>query len=185
MPCGIVRPHVITYGTDLYVGGGNSGRMEFTRVVMKYDTVSNKWSSLPITACYTFSMALVKGMVTIIGGCNVVTACISNVLNSYDNLSGKWCVKFPPMITNRSASSAVSTSSHVVVVGGISDDDGAYIDEVEVLDTSSMFWNRVCPFPMCVTFMSITACSLTGRIYLLGGCVNSSYALFTIIAVKC
>ena len=169
MQCGVVRPHVVTKDTDVYVGGGNSGKMEYTRTIMKCDTVTNKWTQLPITAYYTFSMALVKGLVTVIGGCSVVTACASNVLTSYDESSNKWGVQFPPMPTKRCATSAVSTATHVVVVGGILDNDGGYLDVVEVLDMSSMEWSTVCQFPMPVTFMSISACNQTGRIYLLGG----------------
>lgn len=168
MPCGMVRPHIVTHGNNVYVGGGNTGKMEFTRTVMKYDIATDIWTSLPITAYYTFSMILIKGLVTIIGGHSIVTACVCDVLTSYEDGSKKWSVKFPPMLTKRSASSAVSTSSHVVVAGGISDDD-VYVSVVEVLDISSMEWSVVCPLPQPVTFMSIAACNLTGQIYLLGG----------------
>lgn len=169
IPRGIVRPHVITDGSNVYVGGGNSDRMEVSRTVMKYHTITNQWSCLPITAYNTFSMALVQGLVTVVGGCNVVTACVSNTLTSYEEDLKKWCVKFPSMPTKRCAASSVSMSTHIVVVGGISDDSSTYMNVVEVLDLSSMTWIRVCPFPKPVTFMSITSCSLTGRIYLLGG----------------
>lgn len=169
MPYGAVRPHIVTSVDCVYVGGGNSGQMEYTRTVMKYDIVTNKWSSLPIAAFYTFSMVLLRGLVTVVGGCNVITACVSDTLTSYEESSGKWGVQFPPMPTRRCASSAVSTCSHVVVVGGISDSDSAYLDVVEVLDVSCMEWSTVCPFPKAVTFMSITACDVTGRMFLLGG----------------
>ena len=169
IPCGVVRPHVVTDDTNIYVGGGNSGRMEFTRTVMKYDIVANKWSCLPITAFHTFSLVLINGLVTVIGGYNVVTACVSNTLTSFDKGSNKWCMRFPPMLTKRSASSAVAALSHVVVVGGISDNESNYVDVVEVLDTASMVWSICCSFPMPVTFMSIALCSLTERIYVLGG----------------
>ena len=118
IPCGLVRPHVVTDDTNIYVGGGNLGRMEFTRTVMKYDIVANKWSCLPITAFHTFSLVLINGLITVIGGYNVVTACVSNTLTSFDKGSNKWCMRFPPMLTKRSASSAVAALSHVVVVGG-------------------------------------------------------------------
>lgn len=169
MSCGVVRPHVVTNGNHVYVGGGNSAKMEFTRTVMKYDTIANKWSCLPITAYYTFSMTVIDGLVTIIGGSSVVTACVCDTLTSYEERSNKWGSKFPPMPTKRCATSSVSSSNYVVVVGGIAEDDSGYLDVVEALDTSSMTWSTVCPFPMSVTFMSITACDLTGRIYLLGG----------------
>jgi hypothetical protein len=169
MPFGVVRPHVVTNNNSVFVAGGNAGKMEFTRTVMKYDIVTSKWSSLPITAYYTFGMAVVKGMLTIIGGANIVTACVSNTLTSYEEDTGKWGAKFPAMPTKRCAVSAVATCGYVVVVGGISDDDNAYLDVVETLDSSCMQWSTVCPFPTPVTFMSITACRDTGRIFLLGG----------------
>ena len=171
MSFGEVRPHIVTIGNHIYVGGGNAGKMEFTRTVMKYDLTTGKWSLLPISAYYTFSMVAIKGVLTIIGGSNVVTACVSNALTSYEEDRGKWGAKFPPMPTKRCATSAVSTAGHVVVVGGISDSDSAYLDIVETLDMSCMEWNTVCPFPIPVTFMSITACSTTGRMFLLGGYV--------------
>lgn len=177
MPCGVVRPHVLTHQNHVYVGGGNSAKIEFTRTVMEYDIAGNKWSCLPITAYYTFSMAVVGGLVTVIGGCSVVTACVSDALTSYEEGSSKWTVKFPPMPTKRCATSSVSTSGHLVVVGGIAEDENGYLDVVEVLDTSSMIWSTVCSFPMRVTFMSITSCDLTGRIYLLGGLVVATLLL--------
>lgn len=169
MPCGVVRPHVIVDGSHVYVGGGNSSKMDFSRTVMKYDVPANKWSQLPITAYHTFSMTLVQGLVTVIGGCSVVTACVCNILTSFEESSNKWNSKFPPMLTKRCATSSVSTSTHVVVVGGLAEDDAGYLDVVEALDLSSMCWSSVCSFPMPVTFMSIAACSRTGRIYVLGG----------------
>lgn len=134
---------------------------------MKYDIAANEWCCLPITAYYTFSMALVRGLVTVIGGSSVITATMTNALTSFDEGLKKWCVKYPFMPTKRGASSAVSTSTHLVVVGGICDD--AYTDVVEVLDTSSLLWSKVCQFPRPVSFMSTAACSLTGRLYLMGG----------------
>lgn len=177
MPFGAVRPHIVTSGNHVFVGGGNAGKMEFTRTVMKYDVLANKWSSLPITAYYTFSMVAIKGVLTIIGGSNVVTACVSNTLTSYEEGTGKWGVKFPAMPSKRCATSAVSTPGHVVVVGGISDSDSAYLDVVETLDLSCMAWSTVCPFPIPVTFMSITVCSVTGSIFLLGGYVGGYMVL--------
>ena len=169
MPFGVVRPHVVTKGSHVYVGGGNCSRMEFTRTVMKYDTLSNQWSCLPITAYYTFSMTLVEGLLTIIGGCSVVTAYVCATLTSYEENSDKWAARFPSMPTKRCATSSASVSTYVIVVGGISEDDGGYLDIVEVLDTTSMTWSTACPFPLPVTFMSIAACNQTGRLYLLGG----------------
>ena len=170
MPITLVRPHVVTLGNCVFVGGGNSGNMEDTRTVVKYDIVANKWSCLPTTAHYTFSMVAVKETLTLIGGYSVLTATASNELTSYEVNTHKWGVKLPAMPTKRCGTSAVSTRNHVVVVGGIADgEDANYLDLVEVLDLSSMVWSAACPFPKPVAFMSASVCSLTGDIFLLGG----------------
>ena len=170
MPCGTVRPHVIVKETNVYVGGGNTGKLASTRTVYKYDSTVNSWSNLPITPYYTFALALVKGYVTVIGGMNVILSLASNSLYSFDEEeTKKWCQKFPTMPTKRCASSATSSESYLIVVGGIAENDRQYLNVVEVLDLSTMTWMKADPVPKPVTFMSITACSVTNRIYLLGG----------------
>ncbi len=64
MPCGFVRPHVVSCDSTVYVGGGSTGKVETSRTVYKYRTIDNAWSSLPIAPYYTFALAVVKGCVT-------------------------------------------------------------------------------------------------------------------------
>ena len=64
MPCGFVRPHVVSCGSTVYVGGGSTGKVETSRTVYKYSPADNVWSSLPIAPYYTFALAVVKGYVT-------------------------------------------------------------------------------------------------------------------------
>ena len=64
MPCGFVRPHVVSCDSSVYVGGGSTGKVETSRTVYKYSTTDNAWSSLPISPYYTFALAVVKGCVT-------------------------------------------------------------------------------------------------------------------------
>ena len=170
MPCGIVRPHVVVKGTNVYVGGGNTGKLESTRTVYTYDTELNVWSSLPITPYYTFAMALVQGYVTVIGGVTVISSVVTNTLFSFDEEKmNRWCQMFPAMPTRRCATSAVSTETYLVVVGGIGENEQVYLDVVEILDLSTLTWLKAEHVPRPVTFMSISVCSVTNRIYLLGG----------------
>lgn len=169
IPCGAVRPHVVVKDANVYVGGGNTGKLESTRTVYKYETTKDVWSSLPITPYYTFSLALVKGQVTVVGGINVITAIASNTLATFEEDKQKWSHKFPPMPTKRCAASAVGTETCLVVVGGIAENSRLSLRTVEVLDLSTMKWAKGSPVPQPVTFMSITACSVTNRIYMLGG----------------
>lgn len=115
MPCGNVRPHVIVKGKVVYVGGGNTGKLEMTRTVYSYDTEVNVWSSLPITPYYTFSTLH-------IGGVTVISSLVTNTLFSFDEeKTERWCQRFPAMPTKRCSTSAVSTETYLVVVGGIAE----------------------------------------------------------------
>lgn len=105
----------------------------------------------------------------------VITNMVSNNLANYDYVTRKWCHKFPAMPTGRCAASAAANDSCLVVIGGIAENDRTYLDVVEVLDLATMKWARACPVPKAVTFMSITMCPQTGRIYLLGGYVANAF----------
>lgn len=106
---------------------------------------------------------------TVIGGTSVLSALVTNILASFDEDSKKWCHKFPAMPTKRLASSAASTDSHLVVIGGIAENDRSSLNVVEVLDFSTLKWSTASPLPIAVTFMSMTICQDADRIYMLGG----------------
>ena len=86
MACGTARPHVIVKETNVYVGGGNTGKLASTRTIYKYDSTVNSWSNLPIMPYYTFALALVKGYVRIIGGMNVILSLASKSSTKTGNL---------------------------------------------------------------------------------------------------
>jgi len=100
----------------------------------------------------------------------VILSLVTNTLFSFDEeKTERWCQRFPAMPTKRCATSAVSTETYLVVVGGIAENERVYLDVVEILDLSSLTWLKAEPVPKAVTFMSLAACSVTNRIYLLGG----------------
>lgn len=171
LQCGVVRPHLVTLGNEVYVGGGNTRTLEMSRRIHKYvvDGVTNKWESLPITPHITFSLAVINDCVTVIGGVNIVSSLTSADLLNYDANSKKWKKTFPAMPTRRCATSAIATACHVIVTGGIHQDGSSYLSVVEVLDKGTLQWSTAHPIPKPTAFMSITAGDLTGRIYLLGG----------------
>ena len=65
LECGVVRPHLVTIGDTVYVGGGNTRNLEMSRRVHKLVPGGNKWESLPITPYLTFALAGVKGHLTV------------------------------------------------------------------------------------------------------------------------
>lgn len=168
LPCGFVRPHVAVKDRCVYVGGGNATKIDNSRTVFKFD--SQTWSRLPITPYYMFSLTVVKGQVTVVGGVTVVSSSMSNALASFnEEESKKWAHRLPAMPTKRCATSATSTESYLVVVGGLAENNRSYLATVEVLNLSTLVWSAAQSLPRPVTFMSITNCSVSNRIYLMGG----------------
>ena len=105
--------------TDVYVGGGSTGSIEYSRTVFKYDTVKDSWSRLPISPYYTFALVLVNGFVTTVGGVAVLSSLVTNKLCSFDESNTKkWCHLLPAMPTERCASSAAATKDDLIVIGG-------------------------------------------------------------------
>lgn len=140
-----------------------------SRRVHRLSPVAAKWESLPITPYLTFALGSVGGHLTVIGGVNVISSLTSGDLIHFEPDMKKWKKTLPPMPTKRCAASAVSMDNHLVVAGGIHEDGKMYLGTVEVLDTVNLQWNRVASLPKPTTFMSMTWCKSTDRIYLLGG----------------
>lgn len=169
LECGVVRPHLVTLGNEVYVGGGNSRNLEMSRRVHKYVPGADKWESLPITPQLTFSLTTVKGFVTVIGGVNVVSSLTCGDLLHYDEQLKKWKKTFLAMPTKRSAASAISSPEYTVVAGGIHENGHSYLSTVEILNTDTMQWSKADSLPKQTIFMCITMCNTTNRIFLLGG----------------
>lgn len=169
LACGIVRPHLVTLGDTVYVGGGNTRNLEMSRRVHKYVKGAEKWESLPITPYLTFALTVVKGYVTVVGGVNTISSLTCADLLHFDPDGNKWKKTYPPMPTKRCAASATAIQDHVIVAGGIHENGQFYLNCVEVLDTSTLQWSRAAPLPKATSFMCMTACEETGRIYMCGG----------------
>ena len=105
-----------------------------------------------------FSLAVVNGFITVIGGVNTVSSLTTAELLNFDASSKKWKKSFPAMSTRRCAASATATATHTVVAGGLHEDGKSYLSLVEVLDKTTLQWSSAAPLPKPVAFMSITAC---------------------------
>ena len=173
IPSGMVRPHVVSDAkrTTVYVGGGNTGKIDVNRTVFKFDLASDSWSRLPITPYHTFSLALVGDLVTVVGGVSVLTSLMSDALVTFEESIGKWSHnRYPAMPSKRSCTSATTIAGYLVVVGGIGDKN-SYLKTVEVLDTSANQWFTACEFPKPINFMSIASSS--SRVFMTGGLTNT------------
>ena len=108
-----------------------------------YNSTTKRWSKLPKCPCEHSSLAVIRGILTAIGGrketvwslllddegrCNKKNELLS-IVNDKDK---KWVEHFPPMPTKRYCAAAVTTKQHLIVAGGRSGASNR-LNTVEVL----------------------------------------------------
>jgi len=83
--------------------------------VYSYNPEKQSWSSLPQCPYKLFSLAVVNGLLTTIGGGGVI-----NPANQLFSLTAerKWVEHFPPMPTKRFAAVVVCSTKFLVAAGG-------------------------------------------------------------------
>ena len=131
---------------------------------------NEQWSMLPNNPNDSFSLAVIDGLVTSVGGRNSHSV----VTNTLFSLTGEgerkqWSEVFPPMPTPRRLTACITTVQAIVVAGGYADDELAI---VEVMDINTKQWTTVRPLPQ-------KQCSLSGAVcgdslYLTGGLGSKS-----------
>ena len=171
-PANIYRGDTVINGSKVY--------FKSFRNVYAYDFRSYQWESFSDCVPLFSSMAVVRGLPTVIGGKQSAQSKTEKRLVSLTR-NGEWVERFPPMPTARCYSAAISTDNHLIVVGGSI--DSYYIDliggetsfnqmknnmhTVEVLDTTTLNWSKAANLPFPSSYASITICS--NKLYLLGG----------------
>ena len=130
---------------------------------------NEQWSRLPDNPNEAFSLAVIDGLLTSVGGWNS-----SGPTNTLLSLTGEserkqWSKVFPPMPTRRSSTACITTEKALVVAGGKEYDDLA---TVEVMDINTKQWTRVCPLPQKHCSLSAIVCG--DSLYLTGGLIGYS-----------
>ena len=124
-----------------------------------------QWSTLPQNKFMWFSLVVIEGLLTSIGGCSGGKG--SRRFNTLLTLTDekKWSEMLPSMPTPRSEMVAVTTQKALIVTGGF--DGRKNLDVVEVLDISTKEWTtaRHLPFPFAVISGAING----DELYLGGG----------------
>ena len=155
--------------TDAVVDGSVAYfRPRDTKQIHRFDSISEKWSSLPDCLCDHTTLTIVNSLLTAVGGEMNNTS-----TNQIQSLKGegskrKWSQIFPPMPTSRSHTVVVNTSSALVVAGGWAKKrftKGGPLTSVEVMNTSSLEWYTAAELPVPVFSASATTC--LDRIYIL------------------
>ena len=162
-PCGMIRGSVAVDGGMVY------SRPEFCSVVHAYDSDKEVWSQMPECPQVAFTLAIVKGLLTAVGGEQS-----GKPINTLLSLSKrKWSKHFPPMPTKRCETAVVCSGRSLVVAGGWGGTGRGYGDfrtrmnRVEVMDTETLQWFTASSLPHALTRASATICGET--LYMLGG----------------
>ena len=138
-----------------------------TKVLM-FNSGTEQWTVLPKCPKEYFSIAVVNGQLTAIGGKHSETA--TNTLLSLsqdkpDISQQKWLEQLPPMTYCRSSTAVTTTNTSLIVAGG--QEPGVKKTEVEVMDTQTLQWTTVASLPLPLSHAKATICG--DRLYLGGG----------------
>ena len=87
-----------------------------SKSVFANNSSTNKWSELPKSPNYGFSLAIVNSFLTTIGGETANNKVNNTLLSHTDN---KWTRRFPPIPTKHKLTAVVCSGKSLIVAGGI------------------------------------------------------------------
>ena len=140
---------------------------------MMYNSETGKWAILPECPKIFFSIAVVNGLLTAIGGQQSPDLKATKTLFSLTtsrSLFGlteqqKWTEQFPPMTYYHNGPAVACTSTSLIVAGGWGPDEGWA--PVEVMDTNTLCWSTAASLPH--PWKQATAVNYGDRMYMTGG----------------
>ena len=156
IPYAMARGAAVVNGNVAYFMGWNGH-------TCSYDSSKQKWSELPRCPHRYGSLAVIRGLLTAIGGLKLAT--VDNKLLSMTKVQ-TWVKQFPPMPSKRSDTAVVSTKQHLIVAGG-KDNQLIRLDTVEVMDIETLVWSIAAILPHPYSQVSATICG--DQLYMLGG----------------
>ena len=131
--------------------------------IYSYDSSNKKWFELPKCPNYGFSLAIVSGRLTTIGGKTPNEQVTNSLLSLVNN---KWMEWYFPMPTKRYLTAVVCSSKSLIVAGGIGR-GRKKLNVVEVMDTGTLEWSSASSLPHPLSEASATLCG--DQVYMLGG----------------
>ena len=149
--------------------------------VLVFNAETGQWRVLPECPRIFFSITVVNGQPTSIGGER--SGKTTNTLLSYmegerDLPQQKWIEQFPPMTYCRSNPAVISNGKSLIVAGGWE----GYTEKlttVEVMDTQTLLWSTVASLPF--SLFEATAAICGERLYIGGGLSNSGKAKSVVV----
>ena len=131
--------------------------------VYSYTLSQDKWAKLKQCEHTDFSMAVVNNQLTAIGGMRSDTATNNLLCLSRGFFITKWEELLPSMPTARAWSTAVTTTTHLIVAGGKTESFGGELSVVETLDTNTLQWSSVGSLPEALGYPNMILCN--GQLY--------------------
>ena len=170
VPSKMISGTSTAHGKKAYFSGSGWN----SRVVYEFDAESGEWLTLPDCPHNSFSLTVVDGLLTAVGGDDMWLR--TNKLLSYKDK--KWVQKFPSMPTKRDFPVVVSDDNVLVVIGGYEEDerrDGTpnkRLETVEIMDIKTKKWFTAAPLPYGITCGKGTICG--DFLYIMGGYTSFS-----------
>ena len=135
--------------------------------IMTYNSETVKWGVLPECPKNRFSISVVNGWLTAIGGQQPSNDQPTKTLLSLTEQQ-KWIEQFPPMTYYHNLPAVACTSTSLIVAGGYGPDEEQA--PVEVMDTNTLCWSTAASLPHPWSQATVTICG--DRIYMAGGVVK-------------
>ena len=136
------RGAAVVYGNTAYCSPDCSSR------VYSYQNIlgNEQWSRLPDNPNEAFSLAVIDGLLTSVGGRDSHNYEDTNTLLSLtgEGERKQWSEVFPPMPTPRGVTTCITTEKALVLAGDYAGDNLA---TVEVMDINTKQWTTVCSLP--------------------------------------
>ena len=173
-----------TYGHSVAVSGDMvyfCDSLSGTKVLM-FNSGIKQWRFLPECPKKFFSIAVVNGQLTAIGGEHSfrVTNTLLSLSQDKPHISQqKWLEQLPPMTYCRSHPAVATTNTSLIVAGGWG--TGGKTTKVEVMDTQTLQWSTVASLPLPLSQATVTICG--DRLYL-GGGVSSDEATKSVLECR-
>ena len=159
-PIGMVRG-----ASSCVVDGDVAYFMKNDGQTYSFNSSTRRWSQLPECPCQYSSLAVIRGLLTAIGGLSKGDN-QNKLLSIVDDRNKKWVEHFPSMPTKRRYTAAVTTKQHLIVAGGTR--RSSYLNTVEVMDIETLVWSMAASLPH--PYYSSASATICGdRLYMLGG----------------
>ena len=155
---------VAVSGDMVYLCDGNYG----SRKILMFNSRRGQWTVLPECNKQFFSIAVVNGLLTAIGGevsGRATNTLLSLSLDTPDISGEKWIEKLPPMTYCHNSPAVITIDTSLIVAGGLGPDQEKA--PVEVMDTQTLQWSTVASLPHPLWNATATICG--DRLYLGGG----------------